>query len=37
MTGWLANYFGRKRLLMLSVSGFVISSFLCGLARISPP
>jgi MFS transporter, DHA2 family, multidrug resistance protein len=32
MTGWLANYFGRKRLLMLSVSGFVISSFLCGLA-----
>ncbi len=32
MTGWLANFFGRKRLLMLSVSGFVISSFLCGLA-----
>ncbi len=32
MTGWLANYFGRKRLLMLSVSGFMISSFLCGLA-----
>jgi DHA2 family multidrug resistance protein len=32
MTGWLANYFGRKRLLMLSISGFVISSFLCGLA-----
>jgi DHA2 family multidrug resistance protein len=32
MTGWLANFFGRKRLLMLSVSGFVISSFFCGLA-----
>ena len=32
MTGWLANYFGRKRLLMLAVTGFTISSFLCGLA-----
>src|SRR6476646_3391005 len=32
MTGWLAGRFGRKRLLMLSVSGFTIASFLCGLA-----
>jgi DHA2 family multidrug resistance protein len=32
LTGWLANQFGRKRLLMLSVGGFTISSFLCGLA-----
>ena len=32
MTGWLANYFGRRRLLLLSVSGFTIASFLCGLA-----
>src|SRR6188508_391411 len=32
MTGWLASVFGRKRLLMLSVVGFTISSFLCGLA-----
>jgi DHA2 family multidrug resistance protein len=32
MTGWLANQFGRKRLLSLSVLGFTISSFLCGLA-----
>src|SRR5215831_14299046 len=32
LTGWLANYFGRKRLLMLSVGGFTIASFLCGLA-----
>jgi DHA2 family multidrug resistance protein len=32
MTGWLASRFGRKRLLMLSVSGFTVSSFLCGLA-----
>lgn len=32
MTGWLATYFGRKRLLLLSVAGFTIASFLCGLA-----
>lgn len=32
ITGWLANFLGRKRLLMLAVSGFTIASFLCGLA-----
>src|SRR5262245_5856788 len=32
MTGWLASRFGRKRLLMLSVTGFTASSFLCGVA-----
>jgi len=32
LTGWLAGYFGRKRLLLLAVSGFTISSFLCGIA-----
>jgi DHA2 family multidrug resistance protein len=32
MTGWLANFFGRKRLLMMSVIGFTISSFFCGFA-----
>jgi MFS transporter, DHA2 family, multidrug resistance protein len=32
ITGWLANFFGRKRLLMMSVSGFTIASFLCGFA-----
>src|SRR6202140_499536 len=32
MTGWLAGRFGRKRLLMLSVVGFTVASFLCGLA-----
>jgi DHA2 family multidrug resistance protein len=32
MTGWLANNFGRKRLLMASVIGFTTSSFFCGLA-----
>jgi DHA2 family multidrug resistance protein len=32
MTGWLAGRYGRKRLLMVSVVGFTVSSFLCGLA-----
>src|SRR3989442_5870878 len=32
ITGWLANYFGRKRLLMTAVVGFTKSSFLCGFA-----
>src|SRR5216117_1433161 len=32
LTGWLANYFGRKRLLLISISGFTAASFLCGLA-----
>src|SRR5215467_1663358 len=32
ITGWLANYFGRKRLLMSSVVGFTASSFMCGFA-----
>jgi MFS transporter, DHA2 family, multidrug resistance protein len=36
ITGWLANYFGRKRLLMLSVVGFTSASFLCGLAPSLP-
>src|SRR5690349_24255043 len=32
ITGWLGNYLGRKRLLMLATSGFTAASFLCGLA-----
>ncbi|HEY6466539.1 MAG TPA: DHA2 family efflux MFS transporter permease subunit [Candidatus Acidoferrales bacterium] len=32
LTGWLSNYFGRKRMLMMSVVGFTTASFLCGLA-----
>ncbi len=36
LTGWLANYFGRKRMLMVAVSGFTISSFLCGIAPSLP-
>jgi len=36
MTGWLATTFGRKRLLMLSVTGFTTASFFCGLAPTLP-
>jgi DHA2 family multidrug resistance protein len=32
MTGWMATYFGRKRLMLLSIIGFTTASFLCGLA-----
>src|SRR5580704_11524776 len=32
MTGWLASFFGRKRMLMGAVFGFTAASFLCGLA-----
>jgi MFS transporter, DHA2 family, multidrug resistance protein len=36
MTGWLANNFGRKRLLLGSVVGFTVASFFCGLAPSLP-
>jgi MFS transporter, DHA2 family, multidrug resistance protein len=36
ITGWLANYFGRRRLLLLSVAGFTLASLLCGLATSLP-
>src|SRR3954447_6888274 len=36
MTGWLANQFGRKRLLLGSVMGFTIASFFCGFAPNLP-
>ena len=32
MTGWLANHFGRKRILMTSIIGFTFASVACGLA-----
>jgi DHA2 family multidrug resistance protein len=32
ITGWLSYHFGRKRLLMTSVIGFTLASFLCGIA-----
>ncbi|MGA9883146.1 MAG: DHA2 family efflux MFS transporter permease subunit [Candidatus Acidiferrales bacterium] len=36
LAGWLANYFGRKRLLMMAVTGFTGASVLCGLAPTLP-
>jgi DHA2 family multidrug resistance protein len=36
IAGWLANYFGRKRLLMTVVTGFTLSSALCGMAPNLP-
>jgi len=36
MTGWLANYVGRKRLLLVSVVGFTSASFACGLSTTLP-
>jgi MFS transporter, DHA2 family, multidrug resistance protein len=30
ITGWLANFFGRKRLILLAVAGFTAASFFCG-------
>ena len=36
ITGWMANYFGRKRLLIAAVVGFTAASFLCGLAPTLP-
>lgn len=36
ITGWLANFFGRKRLLMMSVTGFTLASFFCGFAPNLP-
>lgn len=36
MTGWLANQFGRKRILLMSVFGFTVSSLACGLAPNLP-
>ena len=32
MAGWLANRFGRRRMLMACVGGFTLTSLLCGMA-----
>ena len=36
LSGWLANYFGRRRLLMMSITGFTAASILCGFAPNLP-
>jgi DHA2 family multidrug resistance protein len=35
-SGWLAGRFGRKRVLSVSIIGFVIASMLCGMAQSLP-
>jgi DHA2 family multidrug resistance protein len=32
-SGWLSGRYGRKRVLLVSVAGFVVASILCGLAQ----
>ena len=32
MSGWLANYFGRRRLMLVSIASFTVASFLCGIS-----
>lgn len=36
LSGWLASYFGRRRILLISVIGFVITSILCGITQNLP-
>lgn len=36
LTGWLASYFGRRRILLISIFGFMMSSVLCGIAENLP-
>ena len=36
ITGWMANYFGRKRLLLIAIVGFTSASVLCGMAPNLP-
>jgi MFS transporter, DHA2 family, multidrug resistance protein len=36
MTGWLSNYFGRKRLLIMCIGFFTATSALCGAAPTLP-
>src|ERR1700681_3082671 len=32
LTGWLVEHFGRKRVILISIAGFVASSAMCGTA-----
>ena len=34
LTGWLATRFDRKKVFLISIAGFTISSALCGMSRI---
>jgi DHA2 family multidrug resistance protein len=36
ISGWLANYMGRKKLLLACVAGFTVTSLCCGMATTLP-
>ena len=36
LTGWLADYGGRKIVFLISIVGFIITSILCGVAQTLP-
>src|SRR3954468_24369684 len=36
LTGWLANAYGRRKVFLISVTGFIAASALCGLATSLP-
>lgn len=36
LTGWLAGVMGRKKVLLVSITGFVVTSILCGVAQDLP-
>ncbi len=36
LTGWLSNHFGRKRVLMTSITGFTVASVACAMAPNLP-
>ena len=36
LSGWLANYIGRKKLLLTCVAGFTVTSLFCGMATTLP-
>lgn len=36
ISGWLANHFGRRRLLLACVAGFTLTSLFCGMATSLP-
>ncbi len=36
LSGWLAGRFGRRRVFLLSITGFTLASALCGLAQTLP-
>lgn len=36
LTGFISNHMGQKKMLMMNITGFMVSSFLCGIAQSLP-